>query len=154
VSKWVQMLESLCLIFRLAPFGGPRIRAVKKEAKHYHYDWTAVSDPGHRLENLVACHLYKWVCFRQDTEGRDLELRYFRDTDKREVDFVVTEQGKPVWFVECKSAGEQVHPALRYLLARFPGVKSAQVVMDAPKDVRTKEGIRICPVHTFLAELI
>jgi predicted AAA+ superfamily ATPase len=28
--------------------------------------------------------------FRQDVEGLDLELRYFRDVDDREVDFVVT----------------------------------------------------------------
>ena len=41
----------------------------------------------------MASHLLKWVHFEQDARGRDLELRYFRDTDGREVDFVVVEGG-------------------------------------------------------------
>ena len=31
-----------------------------------------------------------------------MELRYIRDTDKREVDFVVLKEGKPEFAVECK----------------------------------------------------
>ena len=47
-------------------------------------------------------HLLKWVHFEQDTKGRDLELRYFRDSDGREVDFVVVEGRRPLLFVEAK----------------------------------------------------
>jgi len=47
------------MIFRIYLFGAPGIRAVKKEAKHYHLDWTVVRDAGKRFENLVACHLLK-----------------------------------------------------------------------------------------------
>jgi hypothetical protein len=54
-----------------------------------------VPDPGARFENLVASHLLKWVHFQIDTRGRELELRYFRDIDGREVDFVVTETCHP-----------------------------------------------------------
>ena len=57
-----------------------------------------------RFENLVACHLLKWVHFEQDTQGRDLELRYFRDIDGREVDFVVVDGRRPVLLAECKWA--------------------------------------------------
>ena len=77
----------------MSPLGSPRVRAVKKEQKHYHFDWSVVPDDAARFENLVGCHLLKWVYHEQDTAGRDLELRYFRDTDGREVDFVVTEGG-------------------------------------------------------------
>ena len=42
VSRWKGMLENLYMIFRIYPFGTPKIRAVKKEAKHYHLDWTVV----------------------------------------------------------------------------------------------------------------
>ena len=59
VSRWVTMLENLYMIFRIYPFGAPKIRAVKKEAKHYHLDWTLIPDTGARFENLVACHLLK-----------------------------------------------------------------------------------------------
>ena len=71
VSRWIRMLENLYMIFRIYSFGAPKIRAVKKEAKHYHLDWTVVSDPGTRFENMVACHLLKWCCYQQDTEGAD-----------------------------------------------------------------------------------
>lgn len=67
-----------------------------------HLDWTLPPTPGPAFENLVAIHLIKWVHFRQDTEGLDLELRYFRDVDGREVDFVVTDRRKPILIVEAK----------------------------------------------------
>src|SRR5439155_641394 len=80
-SGWLAILERLYAVFRLPPFSGARIRAVKKEQKHYHLDWTLVPEAGPRFENLVAAHLLKWVHFEQDARGRDVELRYFRDTD-------------------------------------------------------------------------
>lgn len=38
VARWVDALERVYGIFRLPPFGAPRLRAVKKERKHYHCD--------------------------------------------------------------------------------------------------------------------
>lgn len=108
VSRWMGMLENLYMVFRLYPFGAPRLRAVKKESKHYHLDWTVVSDMGARFENLIAFHLLKWVYFLQDTEGRNVELRHFRDVDKREVDFIVLEDNSPIHFIEAKSSGKAV----------------------------------------------
>lgn len=40
--------------------------------------------------------------FQHDVLGRDLELRYFRDVDGREVDFVLCERGKAKLLLECK----------------------------------------------------
>jgi predicted AAA+ superfamily ATPase len=154
VSRWIGMLENLYMIFRVYPFGAPKIRAVKKEAKHYHLDWTVVSDRGFRFENLVACHLAKWVYYLQDSEGRNVDLRYFRDVDKREVDFVITEGKKPTHFIECKSSGKVASPSLRYLKARFPSVSAIQVSLDNDVDLMTKEGVRICSAHLFLKDLV
>jgi len=154
VSRWLSILERLYVIFRIAPFGAPRIRAVKKEAKHYHMDWTLVQDTGARFENLVAFHLLKWCCFQQDTEGRDVELRYFRDIDKREVDFVLTERGTPLHLIECKLASRDLSPSLRYLHERFPKAQAAQVSLESSPDVLTKEGIRMCPAEKLLAQFV
>jgi predicted AAA+ superfamily ATPase len=96
VDLWVRILERLYALFRVPPFGAPKIRAVKKEQKHYHFDWTLVAAPGARFENVVAAHLLKWVHLEEDARGRDLELRYFRDVDGREVDFVVLENRRPI----------------------------------------------------------
>lgn len=46
VARWVDVLERVYGLFRLAPFGAPRLRAVKKERKHYHCDWGIVTDLG------------------------------------------------------------------------------------------------------------
>ena len=148
------MLENLYMIFRIYPFGAPKIRAVKKEAKHYHLDWTLISNAGHRFENLIACHLLKWVFFMQDTEGKDVELRYFRDIDRREVDFVIVENSKPVHFIECKTSGKAQSPSLRYLKERFPDVPASQLTLDADLDVLTKDNIHICSADKFLANLV
>jgi hypothetical protein len=154
VTRWIGMLENLYMVFRIYPFGAPKIRAVKKEAKHYHLDWTVVKDMGYRFENLVACHLLKWCYFLQDTEGRDVELRYFRDVDRREVDFVIVEHGEPIHFVECKKSGKSPSRSLRYLKTRFPSVKATQLLLEDDVDLITREGIRICSAHVFLKDFV
>ena len=55
---------------------------------------------------LAARH---WI---EDTEGYAMELRYLRDTDRREVDFVVLKDRKPLFAVECKSGDKAIGPAL------------------------------------------
>lgn len=154
VDRWVTLFERLFAIFRVSPFGSPRLRAVKKARKHYHLDWTLVSEPGARFENLVACHLAKWVDHEQDVEGRDLELQYFRDIDGREVDFVVCDRRRPILFVECKTADGDVDRGLRYLHERWPDVPAWQLAATGTKDYVTPSGIRVAPAVVFLRELV
>jgi predicted AAA+ superfamily ATPase len=153
VANWLAILERLYGLFRVSPFGAPRIRAVKKEQKHYHLDWSVVPDEGPRFENLVGVHLQKWVHFVQDTEGRDVELRYFRDVDGREVDFVVVERRRPTHLVECKWADAPLDRGLRYLKVRFPGAEAWQISATGTKDFVTPEGIRVCPALELLRRL-
>jgi len=154
VASWLSILERLYAVVRLSPFGAPRIRAVKKAQKHYHYDWSLVPDMPRRFENLVAMHLLKYVHFKQDTEGLDWELRYFRDVDGREVDFVMTDRSKPLLLVEAKWVDEPVAKGLRYLKRRFPEARALQVSATGGKDYRSPEGIRVCPALGFLRELV
>jgi hypothetical protein len=49
-----------------------------------------------------------------------MELRYLRDTDRREVDFVVLKDRKPLFAVECKTGEKAVSPALRNFSERTP----------------------------------
>ena len=153
VASWLAALERLYAVFRLPPFGAPRIRAVKKEQKHYHVDWTVVPADPARFENLVACHLLKWVHYQQDAFGRDLELRYFRDTDGREVDFVVVEGRTPTLFVECKWSDTDVDRGVRYLKARFPKAGAWQISAIGTKDFVTPDGIRVAPALRLLSDL-
>ncbi len=154
VSRWLNIFENLYIIFRLYPFGAPHIRAVKKEAKHYHYDWNLIKNTGIRIENMVACHLLKWCAFKEDTEGADIELRYFRDIDGREIDFIIVEDNKPVMAIEAKTNDSKVNKSLYYFKKKFPDTDVIQIVYQGKKDIKTKEGIRICPISKFLSNLI
>jgi predicted AAA+ superfamily ATPase len=154
VAAWVGALERLYAIFRIPPLGGPRIRAVTKAQKHYHLDWSLVPEDPQRFENLVACHLLKWVHYRQDVEGAALELRYFRDAEGREVDFVVTDAGRPVLLVECKWSDAGLDPDLRYLHGKFPSAAAWQLHATGSKDYQTPEGIRVAPATALLATLV
>ncbi|MBI5299108.1 MAG: ATP-binding protein [Deltaproteobacteria bacterium] len=154
VANWLEILERLYAIFRLSPFGAAKIRAVKKEQKHYHFDWTLIRDNGVKFENLVACHLIKWVHFREDTRGDDIELRYFRDIDGREVDFVIVENKKPVLAIECKYDDVSLHRGLIYFKERFPKCSCWQISAVGNKDYVNDLGIRVCPAIKFLPDLV
>ena len=51
--------------------------------------------------------------WERDVEGRDLELRYFRDVAGREVDFVLVERRKPPQLIEGKWSDAPVSRGLR-----------------------------------------
>jgi predicted AAA+ superfamily ATPase len=153
ISKWLNILERLYAIVRIPPFGAPIIRAVKKEQKHYHFDWSLVPDLPLRFENMAAMHLLKWVHFQQDTKGRDLELRYFRDVDGREVDFVITEDLNPLYLIEIKWKDAAISKGLKYLKKRFPQAEAYQVSAQGEKDYLTLDGIRVMPALGFFSGL-
>jgi predicted AAA+ superfamily ATPase len=113
-----------------------------------------ISDPAARFENLVGSHLLKWANFLTDTQGHAIELRYFRDIDGREVDFVLTHDGRAIGFIECKWADAEVSPALRYLKQRFPDVPTWQLSAVGTKDFETAEGIRVAPASVLLSQLV
>lgn len=119
-EHWLQILENLYVCFRIAPYGSPRVRAVKKQSKLYLWDWSSVEASGPRFENLLASQLLKYCHWMEDTQGFVMELRYLRDTDKREVDFVVLKNSKPIFAVECKSGDKAISPALHYFAERTP----------------------------------
>lgn len=102
---------------------------------------------------MIAVHLLKHAYWMEDSQGRDMELRYFRDTDGREVDFALMENGKPTMFIECKLSDRDVSPALKYLCAKFPTVPACQVHLKGEKDFQTPEGIRVCPARVLLSSL-
>ena len=151
VRRWIEILENLYVCFRIYPFGAPRIRAVKKEAKLYLWDWSQVPGKGERFENLVASHLLKYCHFLEDTESFRMELRFIRDTDRREVDFVVLKDRKPLFAVECKSGEKSPSPAIEYFRKRTDIPEFYQVHLGDRDYVAN--GTRVMPFATFCWEL-
>lgn len=154
LAKWLDGLERLYAIFRISPFGPPKVKALKKSQKNFFFDWNAIIDPGARFENFVAVHLLKWIYFEQDTQGRNLDLRFYRDKYDREVDFVILEDGKPILFVEAKVDDAETTKGLKYLKTKYPSIRFMQVHLRGKKDYLTSSGIIHCHVVELLKELI
>ena len=148
------MLENLYICYRIYPFTGSKIRAVKKEAKLYFWDWSQIEDIGSRNENFVASHLLKWCQFIEDTQGFEMELRFLRDTDKREIDFVVLKDGKPLFAVECKS-GEKAASAATFYFRERTSIPAFYQVHFGIKDFGSSAtGTRVLPFQTFCKEVL
>jgi predicted AAA+ superfamily ATPase len=151
VERWLAILENLYLCFRIAPFGAAKVRAVKKERKLYLWDWSMAPDGGLRFENLVASQLLKYCHFVEDTEGHAMELRFLRDTDKREVDFVVLRDRAPQFAVECKTGERGTSPAIRYFAERTPIPRFFQVHLG---DRHFESGpVTVVPFRRFCLDL-
>lgn len=69
--------------------------SLQKESRWFLRDWSGIRDKGKRAETFCACHLLKAVEGWSDLGFGNFELRYFRDLQKREVDFVVIRDGEP-----------------------------------------------------------
>ena len=125
---------------------------MRKERKLYFWDWTQVPEEGPRFENLVACQLLKYCHLREDVEGTSMELRFLRDTDKREIDFVVLRDGRPEFAVECKTGERSASPALGYFRERTE-IPALYQVHRGRKDFESPEtGARVLPFSTFCRE--
>jgi hypothetical protein len=150
-ERWLQALENLYVCFRLAPYGPPKVRAVKKERKLYLWDWSSIEEPGPRFENLVASQLLKYCHWVEDTLGYDMDLRFLRDTDRREVDFVVLRDRKPIFGVECKSGEKAISSAIRYFAERTPIPRFYQVHLGEREYAAGK--VTVLPFRRFCEDL-
>ncbi|OGQ21479.1 MAG: hypothetical protein A3I05_08840 [Deltaproteobacteria bacterium RIFCSPLOWO2_02_FULL_44_10] len=157
VKNWLTILEKLYAVFRIAPFGAPRIKAVKKEQKLYFWDWARVEDESARFENLVALHLLRFVHWRTDVAGEKWELRYFRDVVGHEVDFILLKSGKPWCAIEVKLQEQSLDSNVKYLLERVRIPHAFQLHFKGTKNWTPSSingcVIRILPARLFLSQL-
>ncbi len=82
-----------------------------------------------------------------------MELRFLRDTDKREVDFVVLRDGKPEFAVECKTGEKAPSPAAHYFRNRT-SIPLFYQVHQGQRDYGNEEsGVRVLPFTQFCRAL-
>ena len=102
VSRWIEALKKIYLIFSIMPWSKNIARAIKKETKIYFYDWTHIDDKGAKFENMLAVSLMRLVCYWNELGLADFELCYIRNTQKKEVDFLIVKDRKPYTLIEAK----------------------------------------------------
>ena len=78
----------------------------------YFYDYCRVQDEALRYENMVAVELKRAVTLWSDFGFGEYELWYLRNKEKEEIDFLITENGKPIFMVEAKFSDPTISPNL------------------------------------------
>ena len=80
----------------------------------------------------MACHLLKAVETWTDLGFGDFDLRYLRDKEKREVDFLVVRDRKPWFLVEAKEGETSLSPGLAHFQAQTKAMHAFQAVLNLP----------------------
>ena len=152
VSLWLAALARLYFCFELRPFAGRLARTLRRESKLYLFDPTPIAQPGPRFENVVALHLHKLTDAWTDLGLGDFELRYVRDKEKREVDFLIVRDRRPWLLIETKLGDTSPAPALGYFAARLePQAGALQLVRSMAGSARKgAAGLYVVPAAAAL----
>jgi len=131
VKNWLEVLERMYLLFTIRPYTTSIPRAVLKPPKVYFYDNAdVIGDEGAIFENLIATTLIKRIHFLTDRDGYRYDLRYIRDKEGREIDFVITKDGKLDELIEVKLSDEKIARSLLYYAERLKPTKATQIVKN------------------------
>ncbi len=152
-GDWLDILERFYFHFRIYPYASTTFRSLRKEPKIYLWDWSEVENEGAKLENMVASHLLKTCHFLYDHDGYKVELRFLRDLEGRETDFIVLENGKPWFAVEVKTSDQKTSKNLLYFGKKLNIPYLFQVVRTPGIDT-IQDGVRLLSVDKLLAALI
>ena len=112
VSSWITVFEQFFLVFKLRPYSRRISRSLVKEPKIYFYDYCRIQDEALRFENMVAVELNRAVTLWTDFGFGEIQLWFLRNKEKQEVDFLVTENARPLFMIEAKFADVAVSPNL------------------------------------------
>ncbi|MDA1044994.1 MAG: ATP-binding protein [Verrucomicrobia bacterium] len=126
-SRWLNWLKELYYVFELKPYNTHIARSLKKEGKLYMWDPGEVPDEAARFENLIACHLLK-ACHQWTDSGEgEFDLKYLRNKDRQEIDFLVVRDGAPWLPIEVKLSATTPSPNWRRFLPSLPCKAGIQV---------------------------
>lgn len=157
IRRWIDTLEGFHAGFRVRPWATNVAKALRKEPKWYASDWSAVDDPGARAETFVACHLLKTVQGWNDLGLGNFDLRYLRDKEKREVDFLIVRDRKPWFLVEVKSSDTTLSPSLAHFQRQVGAPHAFQAVLDldfVDRDCFSDHQPVVVPARTLLSQLL
>ncbi len=156
MRRWIATLCTLHHGFLVRPWFKNVARSLRKEPKWYLRDWSGIRDPGQRAETFVACHLLKAVEMWEDLGFGAFQLRYLRDKQKREVDFLVVRDDHPWFMVEVKSGDSSLSPALSHFREQIGAEHCFQAVIDLPftrADCFGRGDPCVVPARTLLSQL-
>lgn len=157
VKRWVALLERLHYGFLLRPWFTNVTKALRKEPKWFLRDWSGIENEGAKAETFIANHLLKSVDGWTDLGFGMYELRYLRDRQKREVDFLIVQNGKPWILIEAKMNATAISPSLAHFQAQTKAPHALQAVFTLPYenvDCLSANHPAVVPAKTLLSQLL
>jgi len=152
INSYLDILDNMYLSFRIEPFLKNRLKAIKKAKKIYLWDYSCIENEGAKFEKMVASHLLKFCHFNEDYNGDKMELKYIRDLEGREVDFVVVKNKKPLFIVECKKSDYGISKNLKYYKPILNNIKAYQVHLGEKHYGDATKNICVIPFNKFCLE--
>jgi predicted AAA+ superfamily ATPase len=152
VKKYIEIFESLYIVFRVVPYARNIARSILKEPKIYFFDTgLVIGDEGIKFENFMAISLLKASLGKSDYTGKVNELKYIRTKEGKEIDFALVENDKIKSLVEAKLAAAQPDKNLRYFTEKY-GIKGIQAVKELKRE-KSIGKIDIVSAEHYLKEL-
>ena len=153
VRNYLEILQSLYIIFLIRPFHRNISRSLLKAPKVYFYDTGLVrGDDGICLENTCAISLLKHIGYLQDTKGTNTALHYLRTKEGKEVDFAICEDDRIIRMIEVKYADNSVSRNLQHFLNKQPDIEAIQLVHQLRHE-QAFQNISVCSASRWLSEL-
>ena len=152
VKKYIEIFESLFIVFRVAPYSKKIARSILKEPKIYFFDTGLVlGDKGAKFENFVAMSLLKHALGKTDYTGKNCGLNYLRIKSGQEVDFALTENDEITEAIEVKWADGELSKNLKYFSEKY-NLKGTQIVKELKRE-KTFGEIDIVSADNYLKNL-
>lgn len=154
VKRYIEILKALYIVYTVSPYTRKISRSILKEQKLYFYDTGLIKgNEGVVFENLVGNALLKHVYFRRDTMASLGSLYYFKNKEKQEVNFVLTnDEEEPELMVEVKLGDKNLSAGLRYFGEKYQ-VKGVQVVKNLARGERKGDLFELREAEDFLTRL-
>lgn len=127
VKSWLGIFDRFYLTFSLSPWTPQIARSIHKERKTYLFDYAGIENPAAKFENMVALELFRAVSNWNDMGWGNFGLHYIRTKEGREVDFLVSQNRKPLFLVETKTSDDTPSPNL-IRFQKALGVPAAQLL--------------------------
>jgi len=154
VKSYLELLESLYIIFPVRPWHQNVARSILKEPKYYFFDTAMVrGDGGKKLENAVACILKKQLHFMEDTRGVSTDLCYLRTKNGNELDFVVSQDGVLTHAYEIKLSDSTRSLSFSQFDSTLAKVHKIQIVMNCEREKTYPDGLEIRRAAAYLATI-
>ncbi|HDQ25987.1 MAG TPA: ATP-binding protein [bacterium] len=141
VKRYLKHLGLNFLIFELCPYVNTvkARRLNKKMTKVYFYNYSVIQDEAARFENYIAVELKARVDLWNSGGAGKFDLYYIRNREKKETDFLITNNDRPYLLLEAKISGVPVESHHRYFSGALGGIPFVQLVKKKV-DVREDAG--------------